>query len=132
MTDEILFAGLEAHEKAYALEAMERWEPKLVRESHRRYNQLTPEQKKQMNAERERLQLDWAELIDTDPAAPAPQALVARWRQSIEFFWSPDAQQLVHLAEMYNSDVRFRANYDKVDPRLAEYILACVRESVRA
>jgi len=126
MRDEQLFEGLTAQEKEYAEEALERWDPAVVRESHKRYGQLSAEQKKAMKQAGEDLLRDWAALIGTDPAGPAARAVVDRWRKGIEFFYTPTPQILVGLSQMYLDDPRFKANYDKVDPRLADYVRQCV------
>jgi DNA-binding transcriptional MerR regulator len=126
MNDEQLFAGLTAQEKEYAEEALERWDPAIVRESHRRYGQLSPAQKAAMKAAGEALNRDWAALIGTDPAGPAARAVVERWRQGIAFFYEPTPEILVGLSRHYLDDPRFKATYDKVDPRLAEYVAQCV------
>jgi hypothetical protein len=44
----------------------------------------------------------------------------------MDYFWTPKKEQLLGLANLYNEDPRFKANFDKVDPRLAEF----VREAV--
>jgi DNA-binding transcriptional MerR regulator len=126
MNDKDLFAGLTAQEKEYAEEAMERWDPEVVKESNRRYARLSDTEKTALKAEQQALSADWARLIGTDPAGPGARALVERWRKGIAFFYEPTPEGLVGLARMYNDDPRFRANYDRVDPRLAAYILECV------
>lgn len=127
MADEDLFKNLTPEEKAYSEEAMSMWDPELVRESHRRYNRLSAAERQQLKEEGRQLYCDWAALIETDPAGPAAKAMVERWRKSIEFFWTPDAEGLLGLARMYNEDERFKKTYDQVDPRLAGYILDCVQ-----
>ena len=126
MTDQELFKDLSAQEKEYAEEALERWDPQVVRESQRRYNQLTAAEKQAMKEAGEALNREWAALIGTDPKSPAVKAVVERWRKGVEFFWTPTPEALVGLARMYNDDQRFKATYDKVDPRLAAYIRECV------
>jgi hypothetical protein len=44
----------------------------------------------------------------------------------MEYFWVPNDEQLVGLADLYNDDPRFKANFDKIDPRLAEFIREAV------
>lgn len=127
MTDEDLFRNLTVEERGYSEEAMRIWDPAVVRESHRRYNTLSAAERQQLKAEGAALYRDWAALIGSDPAAAPARSMVERWRQSIEFFWSPDADGLLGLARMYNQDARFKATYDAIDPRLAAYILECVQ-----
>lgn len=57
----------------------------------------------------------------------AVQALVERWRKHIDYFWTPSLDQLVALAENYNNDPRFKANFDAMHPQLAEFMLAAVK-----
>jgi len=46
-------------------------------------------------------------------------------------FWTPNAEQLLGLADLYNEDPRFKANFDRLDPRLAEFMRSAVKEYVR-
>jgi len=126
MKDEQLFAGLTAQEKEYAEEALTRWDPAVVKESHRRYGTLSALQKETLKAAGEALLRRWAGLIDTDPAGSEARAIVEEWRLGIEFFYTPTPEILLGLARMYNDDPRFRATYDRVDPRLAGFVLRCV------
>ncbi|HTH13704.1 MAG TPA: MerR family transcriptional regulator [Spirochaetia bacterium] len=126
MNDKDLFEGLTAQEKEYAEEAMTRWDPEVVKESNRRYARLSEGEKTALKAEQQAVGVDWARLIGTDPAGPAARAMVERWRRGIAFFYEPTPEGLLGLARMYNDDPRFKANYDRVDPRLAGYILECV------
>jgi len=40
-------------------------------------------------------------------------------------------EQLLALAEMYSADLRFKANFDQIDPRLAEFMKEAVGEYVK-
>lgn len=131
MRDEELFAGLTAQEKEYAEEALEKWDPEVVKESNRRYTRLSEAEKKALKDEQASVHADWARLIGTDPGSLAARAMVERWRNSIAFFYTPTVEGLVGLARMYNDDPRFRAVYDRVDPRLAAYIRDCVEAYFR-
>jgi len=126
MNDAELVAGLTAQQKEYAEEALERWDPQVVRESHRRYGQLTAAQKQAMKDAGEALNRDWAALIGSSPTSAAVQAVVARWVKGIEFFYTPTPATLVGLARMYRDDARFGSNFDKVDVRLVDFVCQCV------
>lgn len=56
------------------------------------------------------------------PASRQAQAAVEGWRRHMDYFWSPNDQQLLALADLYNDDPAFRANYDAIDPNLAPFI----------
>ena len=61
------------------------------------------------------------------PPHPRRRIACERWRAHMAYFWEPNDEQCLGLADLYNDDPRFKANFDKIDPRLAEF----VRESVR-
>ena len=65
------------------------------------------------------------------PDSPAAQAGIERWRRHMDHFWTPDPDQLVALAEHYSLDPRFKANFDKIDPRLATFMGEAVRIYVK-
>ena len=45
----------------------------------------------------------------------------------MDYFWTPNLDQLLGLAEMYNDDPRFKANFDKLHPDLAGFMQQAVR-----
>jgi len=54
------------------------------------------------------------------------QAIVERWRKHMDYFWTPNLEQLLGLANGYNDDPKFKANFDKMHPQLAEFMLEAV------
>jgi len=69
--------------------------------------------------------------IPFGPASPQAQAGVELWRKQMDYFWTPKKEQLLALAEMYSADLRFKANFDQIDPRLAEFMKEAVGEYVK-
>ena len=72
----------------------------------------------------------YADLVEAMPKGPGSaeaQAGVERWRRHIEYFWVPDDEQLLGLTELYNQDARFKKNFDKIDPDLAEFMREAVK-----
>ena len=57
---------------------------------------------------------------------PYLQACIERWRRHMDYFWTPNLEQLLGLADLYNDDPRFKANFDKVHPDLAEFMRAAI------
>ena len=55
------------------------------------------------------------------------QAIVERWRKHMDYFWTPNLEQLLGLADMYNDDPRFKANFDKMHPNLREFMREAVK-----
>ncbi len=45
----------------------------------------------------------------------------------MDYFWTPSLDQLVQLAEGYNSDPRFKTKFDAMDPRLADFMREAVK-----
>jgi DNA-binding transcriptional MerR regulator len=64
------------------------------------------------------------DLIDAGHA-PADQEVMAvldghyRW---LSGYWTPNRESYTGLGDVYADDPRFRANFDKTDPRLAEFL----------
>ena len=54
------------------------------------------------------------------------QAIVERWRRHLEYFWTPNLDQLIGLDNGYKDDPRFKANFDKMQPGLAEFMREAV------
>lgn len=114
-------------ERQYADEAAQRWDPKIVRASQKKYQAYSAAQKQQIADEGNAIYRDLAAAIAEGPMSTAAQAGVARWHRHMEYFWSPNDQQLLGLADLYNDDPRFRKIFESVDPQLASFM----RESVK-
>jgi hypothetical protein len=54
------------------------------------------------------------------------QGLVARWHQHMRHFWPAERAHLPNLAATYRDDARFRANFDKIHPDLAPFMVEAV------
>ena len=65
-------------------------------------------------------------------SSPEVQAVVERWRKHMDHFWTPSLEQLIALAGGYNDDPRFKANFDKMHPALAEFMREAVTVYVNA
>jgi hypothetical protein len=50
----------------------------------------------------------------------------------MQYFWIPNDEQLLGLADLYNDDPRFRENYEKVAPNLSEFMREAVKVYVNA
>jgi hypothetical protein len=128
MSDKQLFAAFSEEEQAeMEKEAMQLYDPEIVRESNRRFKALTPAEKQAIFDEGNALYLALVAAIPQGPDSPAAQAGVDRWRRHMDHFWTPNPEQLVALADHYSLDPRFKANFDKIDPRLAEFMGQAVR-----
>lgn len=67
-------------------------------------------------------------MIDAGKAPDDPDVLdaVDQHYQWICQFWTPNRESYKGLGDLYTQDPRFRANYDRTDPRLAEFMRAAM------
>ena len=128
MTKKQLFAAFsEEEEKKYALEAEQMYDPEIVRASQRKWKAYSKEEKQRIGEEGNAAYEAIVTAIPLGPGSPEAQAGVDLWRKHMDYFWTPKPEQLLGLAEMYNTDARFKANFDKIDPRLAGFMREAVK-----
>jgi hypothetical protein len=119
-------------ENLYAVEAQERWgDTDAYRESQRRTASYTEADWERIKAEAESITRRFGELFAAGAPAdgPAATALAEEHRAHISR-WFYDCPKQMHrgLGDMYVSDPRFTANYDRIAPGLAQY----VRDAIHA
>jgi MerR family transcriptional regulator, thiopeptide resistance regulator len=132
MSPKQLFAALtDEEQEKYAREAEQMYDPAIVKESNRRYKSLSAAEKQRISDEGNAAYAAIVAAIPFGPASPQAQAGVELWRKQMDYFWTPRLEQLLALAEMYSADPRFKANFDKIDPRLAEFMQVAVGEYVK-
>ena len=132
MSPKQLFAAFSDEEQEqYAKEAEQMYDPAIVKESNRKFKSLSAAEKSRIFDEGNQVYADMVAAMPEGAASPEVQTIVERWRKHMETFWTPNLEQLLGLAEMYNSDARFKANFDKIDPRLAEFMKEAVGEYVK-
>lgn len=132
MSDKSLFEGFsEAEQEKYAEEAAQRWDAKTVRASNKKWKSYPDAEKKKILAEGNTLYTDLAAVMSKGAASKDVQAVVVRWHKHMQYFWSPNDDQLLGLADLYNDDPRFKANYEKVHPGLAEFMREAVKVYVK-
>jgi DNA-binding transcriptional MerR regulator len=129
MEDSQLFRGFtEEQQESLAEEAAQRWDAETVRSSNARWKQYPAEKKQLILEEGRAVYQDLIAAMEDGPASPRVQAIIGRWRVNLQHFWSPDDEQLLGLADLYNDDARFRVNYEAMKPGLAAFM----REAVQA
>ena len=118
----------EEQQEEYARQAEQLYDPEIVRLSNRKWKAYSAVERQRILDEGNKIYTDMIATMPKGAASPEVQAIVERWRKHMDYFWTPNLEQLVGLAEGYNTDPRFKANFDKIDPRLAEFM----REAVKA
>ena len=128
MSQKQLFAAFSDEQQAeYEKEAMQLYDPAIVKASNEKYKRYTAAEKQRIADEGNAVYQDILLAMPEGAASPEAQACVERWRRHLEYFWTPDDDQLLGLANLYNDDPRFKANFDKVDPRLAPFMREAVQ-----
>lgn len=133
MSEKGLFEGFsEEQQEKYALEAEQMYDPETVRESNRKWKGYSAARKEAILAEGKAIYLDMIAVMPKGAASPEAQAIVERWRKHMDYFWTPQLDQLQAIANGYVEDSRFQANFDKMHPQLAEFMREAVSVYVSA
>ena len=128
MSPKQLFEVLsEEQQAAYEKEAMEMYDPEIVKASNRKWKSYTAADKQRIGDEGNAVYQGFLDAMPKGAASAEAQQCVEAWRKHMEYFWSPNEEQMLGLADLYNDDPRFKANYDKIHPNLAEF----VREAIK-
>ena len=127
MSKKSLFEAFsEEQQEKYQKEAEQMYDPTIVKASNKKWKAYTAEDKHHIADEGNAAYEAIAAAIPLGATSPQAQAGVELWRKHIDYFWTPNLEQLVGLTELYNSDPRFKANFDKIDPRLVEFMREAV------
>jgi DNA-binding transcriptional MerR regulator len=127
MSNKAYFEGFtEEEQEKYALEAEELYGAEDVRSSMKKWKARSAEEKKRIMEEGSKNYTDMIAAMPKGAESPEAQAVVERWRKHMDYFWTPKLDQLLALANGYNDDPRFKANFDKIHPQLAEFMREAV------
>jgi DNA-binding transcriptional MerR regulator len=127
LPDELFEGFSDAKQKEYEAEAAQKWDPEVVKASNQKWKAYSNAERKRILEEGRALYGDLAALVSKSPASPQVQAVIVRWHAHIRHFWSPTDEQLLSLVDLYNTDPRFRANYEQLKPGLAAFMREAVR-----
>ncbi|HEX9838993.1 MAG TPA: MerR family transcriptional regulator [Anaerolineales bacterium] len=128
MSEKAYFEGFgEEEQEKYALEAEELYGAEGVRASVKKWKGYSAEQKRRIMEEGSKNYTDMIAAMPKGADSPEVQAIVERWRKHLDYFWTPKLDQLLALANGYNDDPRFKANFDKMHPQLAEFMREAVK-----
>jgi DNA-binding transcriptional MerR regulator len=123
MSTKDMFEGFDEETQArYEQEAAERYDPKVVAESSRRWKSYTAEDKARIMAEGGAIYRELATMIGRDPADAEVQAAVARWHQHLRAFYEPTPGTLRGLGAAYEDQPEFAAFYKAIHPDLPPFL----------
>jgi DNA-binding transcriptional MerR regulator len=117
----------EKQQAEYEKEAMQKYDPQIIKSSNEKWKKYTTTEKQRIGEEGNAIYQDIVEAMPMGASSPDVQACIKRWRKHMEYFWTPNDEQLLAIAEGYNIDPRFKANFDKIHPDLAEFMLKAVK-----
>jgi MerR family transcriptional regulator, thiopeptide resistance regulator len=128
MSKKQFFEGFSEEQQAeYEKEAAQMYDPVIVHESNKKWKNYSAFEKQRIMNEGQAIYEDMLLAIPHGASSPEAQDCVERWRKHMEYFWSPNDEQLLGLVDLYNSDTRFKANFDKIDPNLAAFMHEAVK-----
>jgi DNA-binding transcriptional MerR regulator len=123
LKDEDLYEGFSRKEiKEIAKEVEEKYDPKVVKESYANVRKMTKEQFAAVKKEGEDIAAGLAAVMDKDPGSKEVQALIERHFKHLHNYYKPTIEMYRGLGNMYVSDQRFTAYYDKYKKGLAIFI----------
>ena len=133
MSQRQLFEAFSEEQQAeYEQEAMQMYDPAVVKASNKKWKAYTAAEKQRIGDEGNAIYADMLLAMPKGASSPEAQACVERWRRHMEYFWVPNEDQLLGLVDLYNDDPRFKANFDKIDPHLAEFMREAVKVYVKS
>ena len=133
MSPKGLFEGFsEEQQEEYARQAEQMYDPETVRASNRKWKSYSAEKKQAILDEGKQVYLDMIAAMPKGADSPEVQAIVERWRKHMDYFWTPNLDQLLGLATMYGQSPDFKANFDQMHPDLADFMKEAVMVYVEA
>jgi DNA-binding transcriptional MerR regulator len=127
MSPKGLFEGFsEEQQEEYARQAEQIYDRETVRASNRKWKGYLPEKKQAILDEGRQIYQEMVAAMPKGADSPEVQQLVDRWRKHMEYFWTPNQEQLLGLAAMYGSSPDFKANFDAMHPELADFMREAV------
>ena len=112
---------------AYEKEALQMVDPATVKAANKKWKDYSAAEKQRIADEGNAVYQDLLLAMPKGASSPEAQSCVERWRRHMEYFWVPNDEQLLGLAGLYNEDPRFKANFDKIDTNLAEFMRQAVK-----
>ena len=133
MSKKQFFEGFSDEQQAeYEKEAMRMYDPAVVKASNQKWRSYSSDEKQRIGDEGNAVYESILLAMPKGASSPEAQAGVERWRHHMEYFWTPNDDQLLGLVDLYNVDPRFKANFDEIDPNLAEFMRQAVKVYVKS
>ncbi|MCA6363146.1 MAG: MerR family transcriptional regulator [Bacteroidetes bacterium] len=121
LTDEELYEGF-TNAGAYRQEAIEKWGHDNVTGSEEKLRKLSKESLQALYKQGETIAQAIAASMHLPEASDEVQQLIAQHHRHIRSFWDAREEGYRGLAEMYITDERFAAYFNRFTPGLADYM----------
>lgn len=124
MSDKDIYGSFNNDEMdQYTKEAKERWgNTEAYRQSQEQVKKMTKEDFARVQKENDELLLKIIAVMDKEPGSPEVLTLIAQHYNSLRTFYEPNLKLYHGLADMYISDPRFTAFYEKRHEGLAQFM----------
>ncbi|MBT3322960.1 MAG: MerR family transcriptional regulator [Anaerolineae bacterium] len=127
MSKKALFEAFSEEKQAeYAKEAEEKYDPEIVRASNRKWKGYSAEKKQTILDEGNQVYVDMIAAMPKGADSSEAQAVVKRWRKHMDYFWTPNLDQLLGLATMYGQSPEFKTKFDAMHPDLTTFFREAV------
>ncbi len=127
MSKKALFQAFSDEEQEeYAKQAEQQYDPETVRESNRKWKNYSAEKKQAIMDEGNQVYVDMIAAMPKGADSPEAQACVERWRSHMDYFWTPNLEQLLGLATMYGQSPDFKVNFYEINPDVAVFMREAV------
>jgi DNA-binding transcriptional MerR regulator len=123
-----LFEGFSPEEEAkMEQEALDTYDPETVKQSWKKWRNYSKDKQQSILDEGKEIYQEFVKAMPFGAESPQAQACVQHWRDHMDNFWTPNLEQLLGLADLYNNDPHFKQNYDKIHPDLAEFVRSAIQ-----
>lgn len=127
MSKKALFQAFsEEQQEEYAKQAEQQYDAETVRESNRKWKNYSAEKKQAILDEGNQVYEDMIAAMPKGADSSEAQACVERWRSHMDYFWTPNLDQLLGLATMYGENPAFKKNFDSMHADLADFMREAV------
>lgn len=127
MSSEEKFAGFNFDDNKYEEEARKLWGDEAVDQSNKKINQLTKEEKREMEKQFDEIYKELASVRHFPPESDEAQAVIKRWWDYLNNIGSYSLDAFKGLGEMYVMDERFTNNIDQYGEGLAQFMCDAMR-----
>ena len=117
----------EKQQAAFEKEAENLYDPAVVKTSNQKWKNYSAAEKQRIADEGNAIYADLFKAMPGGAASSGVQECIRRWHRHMQYFWSPNDEQLLGLAELYNQDPRFKANFDRMDSAMAAFMREAVK-----